>query len=156
MKGAGTILVVSSLIGIAVNISFLADVLRGEKTFNPETRVEAILQSTDVTTIALEEAKSAFDAGSALFIDSRNAEDYTEGHIAGALNIPWENFHSFKNELEERILWDGEIITYCGGSCDSSAELAATLLELGYGQVKVFLNGWPMWVEAQYPVDSFE
>jgi|SRR5581483_10269097 len=63
----------------------------------------------DIPRVTLEEARTAFDSGSAIFVDGRSAEAYQGNHIAGAVNIPL-------GELEERL---GEldpnqwIITYC-------------------------------------------
>ena len=156
VKGAGCIILGASLSGVAMNLSFVTDVLRGEKAVSPEQKIDLILQKTDVTPITLAEAKRAFDSNSALFIDSRSADDYAEGHIPGSLNLPWEDFEELKANLETQIQWDKEIITYCGGSCDSSSELAEALCEYELTNVRVFLDGWPLWVNAQYPVDSFE
>jgi rhodanese-related sulfurtransferase len=156
VKEAVWIILVSSLIGFAVNLSFVTDVLRGEKFVSPEQKIDSILQNTDVTPVILPEAKRAFDSNSALFVDSRSAEDYAEGHIPGSVNLPWEDFEELKADLGAQIQKDREIITYCGGSCESSAELAEALREYGFTQVKVLLDGWPLWVKAQYPVDSVE
>jgi hypothetical protein len=62
-----------------------------------------------VPRISLADAKAAHDAGSAVFLDVRDANSYTQSHIQGALLIPL-------NELPERA---GElnpsdwIIPYC-------------------------------------------
>lgn len=55
------------------------------------------------------DAKTAFDSGTAVFVDVRNADVYEGRHISGALSIPL-------SELPDRLgeLGQGDwIITYC-------------------------------------------
>jgi len=63
----------------------------------------------DVERISLSDAKSAFDNGSALFIDIRDAEYYDSHHITGALNIPYSQLESRLKEFDP----EQHIITYC-------------------------------------------
>jgi len=156
LRGAGWIIVCASLIGIVVNLSFVVDVLKGEKTFNAEERVEEILRNSRVKRITLAEAKRFFDETTAIFVDSRSDEEYADGHIPGAVHMPWEEFDTFSGDLPAFIPRGTTIIAYCGGSCESSAELADALAELGYPEANVFLDGWPLWVEAGYPVETLK
>ena len=49
----------------------------------------AAAQGTEqVARTSPEDARKAFDDGSALFVDVRGTEDYERGHIPGALSIP--------------------------------------------------------------------
>ena len=81
-------------------------------TSAPTISAPALPQTTPapgVERISLADAKAAFDAGEAVFLDVRDAQSYAETHVVGALNIPI-------NELPQRL---GElnptdrIITYC-------------------------------------------
>ena len=153
LRSAVYIVFAASLIGIVVNLTFVVEVLQGEKTFIPEQRIENIIDNTGLTSITLSEAKKAFDENSVVFLDSRNKEEFAEGHILGAVNVPWEEFERRSYELLERIPENIPLITYCGGGCESSAELAETLVDLDYTEVRVFINGWPSWVEAGYPIE---
>jgi rhodanese-related sulfurtransferase len=55
--------------------------------------------------------KEKLDAGVDLVIvDVRSKEDFDEGHIAGAVSIPWEEMATRYTELPR----DKEIVTYCG------------------------------------------
>jgi rhodanese-related sulfurtransferase len=153
IKGAGGIIALASLLGILINVTFLIDVLKGEKTFNPEKRINDVIDRSGATSISLPQAKQAFDDNSALFVDSRSEEDYAAGHIPGAVNVPWEEFGANEAEYLIHIPSDVPIITYCGGSCESSAELAEALIGLDYREVHIFVNGWPSWVEASFPIE---
>jgi 3-mercaptopyruvate sulfurtransferase SseA len=62
-----------------------------------------------VTRISVEEAKKAFDAGTAIFVDVRDTASYESAHIPGALSIP---LSSFSNQLPQ-LNPSSWIITYC-------------------------------------------
>jgi 3-mercaptopyruvate sulfurtransferase SseA len=59
--------------------------------------------------ISLEDAKKDFDAGKAIFVDSRSAESYKQNHIKGALNIPFGDAEARWKEIPT----DKKIIVYC-------------------------------------------
>ena len=59
--------------------------------------------------ISLEDAKKAFDAGDAVFIDTRGADSYNAEHIEGAINIPAAEFETRYKEVPK----DKKIIAYC-------------------------------------------
>ena len=64
----------------------------------------------DVPRISLEDAKKAFDAGTAVFVDSRPEPAYKDEHIAGAINIPnGANAHEKFSSLPK----GKKIIVYC-------------------------------------------
>jgi len=62
-----------------------------------------------VERISVGDAKAAFDAGTAVFVDTRTIDSYNAGHIPGALSIPEEEAESRFAELNPND-W---IITYC-------------------------------------------
>ena len=108
--------------------------------------------------LSLEQAHAFFESGQALFVDARPAELYAEGHIAGALNVPWQRVDEHIGEFLQRVP-DPEtrIVTYCDGeSCELSEELARMLQQMGYRQVHVIVNGWSLWRQAGYPTASGE
>lgn len=59
--------------------------------------------------ITLEEAKKEFDAGGAVFVDTRAEVSYKNEHIQGAVNLPAEAVEMRYKELPT----DKKIITYC-------------------------------------------
>lgn len=63
----------------------------------------------EVARISLQDAKSAHDDGSAIFVDVRDPEYYSAGHISAAINIPYSTVRSRMTELDKNQ-W---IITYC-------------------------------------------
>jgi 3-mercaptopyruvate sulfurtransferase SseA len=64
-----------------------------------------------VPRVTVEEAKLAFDNDEAVIVDVRSAESYAEGHAAGAISIPLDEF---ENNIVNLPLDKGQwIITYC-------------------------------------------
>jgi rhodanese-related sulfurtransferase len=117
--------------------------------------LQAVSGLDETRFIQLDEAKAKWDQG-ARFIDARAEEFYTyEGHIQGALCLPYEDFESvyplLVDELPPR---DREMVCYCSGfGCEESAELAKLLMARGYEEIFVYEGGWPEWLEAGYPVE---
>jgi rhodanese-related sulfurtransferase len=102
--------------------------------------------------ITLEQAVQWFQRDSVLFLDARPPSLYVEGHIRGALNLPWQEVDQYFMELADRLSGSAMIITYCDGeSCDLSHELALFLKEMGYDNVRVLVNGWTVWQQADLP-----
>ncbi|MBC8485775.1 MAG: rhodanese-like domain-containing protein [Bacteroidetes bacterium] len=95
-----------------------------------------------------------YENSSAIFIDTRNHEDYTEGHIPRAISIPLESF-DFKSEILSELSKDQGIITYCDGEeCSQSIDMAVYLEELGFTNVYFFIEGWLEWQESGYPISE--
>jgi hypothetical protein len=63
----------------------------------------------EIQRVPLQQAKAAFDARSAVFLDVRGASFYATAHIPGALNIPLADLETRLNELDPSQ-W---IIPYC-------------------------------------------
>lgn len=66
-------------------------------------------QNTDAPRIPLADAKKDFDAGTAMFIDSRGAESYKAEHVKGAVNITFADLPA----KTANIAKGKKIIVYC-------------------------------------------
>ncbi len=80
--------------------------------FNTQVQSNDLPQTEDdVPRISLADAKSAFDSGQAIFVDTRNQEAFSALHIKGAQSIPLLIFEENFNSLTlNKTDW---IITYC-------------------------------------------
>ena len=80
--------------------------------WEPSTPPSVPDSGSAVPRISLEQLKEKLDAGADIVIvDVRSKEDFDEGHISGAVSIPWQQ------EMEARyteLPRDKEVITYCG------------------------------------------
>jgi rhodanese-related sulfurtransferase len=79
----------------------------------------------------------------AVFVDTRDAEQFAAGHIEGAVNIEWRDVPARLGELPEA----GMVIFYCNtGTLSAQATFAARLL--GHENVLVLQSGYTGWQEA--------
>ena len=86
--------------------------------------------------------------GTATVLDVRPEDEFRQGHLPGALNIPL-------SQLERRLAElpvDREVVAYCRGPwCVLSFEAVAVLRQRGY-QVRRLEDGFPEWKVAGLPV----
>lgn len=103
--------------------------------------------------IQLSRVKEFFDAGRATIVDAREPSEYAEGHIPGAVNLPYDEVVTDPARLESFDPHGKPIIVYCGGgTCELSMNLGFALVNAGKSKVLVFMGGWPAWSGAGYPV----
>jgi len=83
-------------------------------------------------------------------IDVRPPQEYAQGHIAGALNIPLDKL---KRRLKD-LPHDREVVAYCRGPwCVLSYEAVAQLRKAGI-EARRLQDGLPEWRRAGLPVES--
>ena len=105
--------------------------------------------------LSLIEAKNLFLQKKSIFIDARPKDDYEKGHIRDARSLPWHEVDQKYMDATKDISLETPIITYCDGeTCDLSHKLANFLIELGFKNVKVLVNGWSKWQKADLPIDK--
>lgn len=142
---------------ISVSAGFLAYYFSdGSFSFEEENISE--INENQASVISIEEAKSFFDSGTGLFVDSRSKKYFEKSHIQGAFNLPAENHleysFDFLSAFPDKTV---KIIVYCDGkTCDSSFITAGFLKDLGYEDVNILINGWSLWKENNLPVFSPE
>jgi rhodanese-related sulfurtransferase len=96
-----------------------------------------------------------YNTNKAVFIDARQAEDYAEGHIKDALSFPVNQFDEQIDAFKKQYALDMTIITYCSGrTCTDSHKLAQLLLQEGYENVAVFIDGYQHWKEEGGAVEE--
>ena len=101
----GGILLIIALIWVGMN-NLQGGALSSELQTNP-ARGEIILP--EIQRVSLEDAYTAFNDESAVFLDVRSAEAYQAEHISGALSLPEVDLQERYLELD-KSRW---IITYC-------------------------------------------
>jgi rhodanese-related sulfurtransferase len=100
-------------------------------------------------TVTLMDAEVLWKGGTGFFFDARSPSDYAAGHIAGALNLPVEDFDDHFPQIAPMLTPDMAIVTYCDGQeCELSNRLMVRLCELGYHNVRHLINGWTAWHSA--------
>lgn len=140
----------------------------GESTVEPapdqylgEPSEEAIAQ--------IDEVEAAFEQGDTVFVDARSGEEYAEGRIPGAVNVPFtdngeaENPKYWKSVEDLRSMYEGlgvipdkPVIAYCTTGVRSAATYF-TLLQLGYDNVSLFTGSYVEWTsDPDRPITTGE
>ena len=89
-------------------------------------------------------------AGAATVLDVRPEDEFRQGHLPGALNIPLAQLERRLAELPP----DQEIVAYCRGPwCVLSFEAVAALRQRGY-RARRLEDGFPEWKVAGLPIGS--
>jgi|JI10StandDraft_1071094.scaffolds.fasta_scaffold26463_5 rhodanese-related sulfurtransferase len=81
-----------------------------------------------------------------LFIDSRNDEEWAEGHIPGAIHIFADDFQKHIPEVIG-LPRDKRIVVYCSGGpeCSLSHEVCENLATFGFNRLFIYFGGWTEW-----------
>jgi ArsR family transcriptional regulator len=83
-------------------------------------------------------------------LDVRPPEEFAQGHVAGALNVPLDRLQERLKDLPP----DREVVAYCRGPwCVLSFEAVARLREAGF-EARRLQDGLPEWRRAGLPVVS--
>lgn len=79
------------------------------------------------------------------FLDARDAKQYAEGHISGAVNIPFERVAEFDAEIDKMPKPDLYVLYCDGGDCHLSHDLSEYMLNKGFKRLAVYVGGWVEW-----------
>ena len=149
---------IPAILAIALGMGLISNALRpGSLKLVGDWSAEA--RTTTATgehlVISLSEAAKLFTEKAAVFIDARSDEDFRKGHIQGAKSLPWQDVDQRFIEIAEEISPDVTIITYCDGeTCKLSHDLALFLIDMGFNDVRVLINGWSVWQETNLSVEK--
>jgi rhodanese-related sulfurtransferase len=106
----------------------------------------------DLEPVAAEDLLERVRVGLATVIDVRPAEEFAQGHIPGALNIPLDQLEQRLGEVPN----DREAVAYCRGPwCVLSFEAVARLRNAGLAARRLE-DGLPEWRHAGLPLATNE
>ncbi len=118
-----------------------------------KSKTDVILEDLEI-----DDTRSAikiYNTQKVIFVDARSPEDYAEGHIKGALSVPLKQFDERIAAFQDRHAFNKAIITYCSGrTCTDSHKLAQRLLQAGYENVAIFIDGYKGWKEENGAVQE--
>jgi len=133
---------------LSLALGLLTRLLTDNKSSSPSNTVH-------ITTYTVEEVVEVVDL--ALIIDVRSNSFYEQGHIAGAVNLPHDQFFSlpanFETTLERASRSGKAIILYCAGTHCDDAEKACQMLSQKGMKVGVYTGGWEEWSQLGFPTE---
>jgi len=143
------------ILGI-IRFSFLDD---PEFTLIKKERIVETINSftvpedmTSPMAINIEFAQHLFNEKLAVFIDARDSEDYNSGHIENAVNIPYDYYEDYEDDINSLDDTFTQVIYCSGEECSLSMDLADYFFnELAFEKVLIFEGGWPQWRDAELP-----
>lgn len=116
-----------------------------------------------VTVVDVAKAKALNDGG-AKMIDTRVAAEYAEGHIAGAISVPYKE--KSPKTADADLSQDGfdlgklptdknaALVMYCNGpECWKSYKGAKAAIKAGWKKVNWFRGGFPEWKAKGLPTE---
>ncbi len=74
-----------------------------------QTTIAFVTQTAGLPRISVQEAKALHEAGTARFIDVRPPDQYSQQHIKGATNIPYNEVSARLSDIPK----SGDVILYC-------------------------------------------
>lgn len=88
------------------------------------------------------------DGTSPLILDVRTPEEFHEGHVPDAINIPFDELDQRLSEIPSSK--SDEIVVHClrGGRAGHAEEV---LKNAGYTQVKDLEGHWEQWLQSGFP-----
>ena len=111
----------------------------------PSAGAAQVQDVRDVPRISIDEVKALMQKKQVLLVDVRDPAAFGEGHIPGAVNVPFdflpEHVEAWKKD--KRLL-----VTYCACLNEGTAARAAVdLSAFGVTNVKALLGGYNEWVK---------
>ena len=116
-----------------------------------KTLVASYLHARDqLEPLPAQELLSRANSGLVTVLDVRPPEEFAQGHIPGALNIPLDDLASHLHALPN----NQEVIAYCRGPwCVLSFEAVRLLRDAGF-EARRLQEGLPEWRYAGHPLET--
>lgn len=102
--------------------------------------------------LSIETYQSQFesgDSGAYQFVDVREEDEYADGHIPGAINIPLTEFMARVDEISE----DEPVVLVCNTGVRSS-QAALFLVSMGYDDIYNLEDGTKGWIKQGGAIES--
>ena len=135
------------------DVSLLLAALRGVAEHRAAD-VERLLRTwlahrDELEPVSAREVLERLRKGLVTVLDVRPPEEYTSGHLPGAINVPMEKLETYLSKLPKRR----EVIAYCRGPyCLMSFDAVEKLRQRGF-KAKRMVDGYPEWRAAGLPVE---
>lgn len=151
-KGRRVILQTAAVIALSTAVAFMFNALRTERLplvmpFPPEYQCPSRI--SEGLAMGVQEALVRHGRGEGLFVDARSKAFFDQGHIEGAINVPYSFLDPVPEDAFARLREPGSIIVYCNTEHGERSRLmAGELTDGGLKEVFYLEGGFLGWVEA--------
>jgi len=149
------IIAASAILGFSANALNPNGVKIGARTGPGDTKSDttfSVLQDEppdEPLVIGKTKIKSLMNNDNIVLIDARLPEEYEQGHMPGAVNIPFERLGRHIEQMDA-LPKDKWLVCYCGGPpCDLGELLAYELFNMGYQYVAIYQAGLDDWKKSE-------
>ncbi len=138
-------------VGLMFNYELVKNAFEGQVVATPSVESGSQVEQFPVP-VALSDVEEML--ARAVIVDARIPELYAEGHLPGAVSLPFAEAETrlepFRASYQEKSL-----IIYCSGyGCSDSFDLAVLLLDNGFHDVMVYEGGFPEWRDAGLEIEE--
>src|SRR5690554_1453874 len=94
--------------------------------------------------VSIRDLLGRMEAGAVVLLDVRTDDEYSQGHLPGALNIPIEQLEQRMDELSENT----DVVAYCQGQYCVLTMDAVNILRAGGKRARPLAGGVSEWRAA--------
>jgi rhodanese-related sulfurtransferase len=105
---------------------------------------------SEAEAISMQELLERARSGGVVVLDTRPAEEYAAGHVAGAISVPFDQVEARLRELPKSQVY----VAYCRGPYCVYADRAMELLRAHGRKAWRLSAGFPEWKLAGLPIQS--
>jgi len=89
-------------------------------------------------------------------VDVRDAKSYAEGHVPGAINLPFDKYNNFEGPVVEYpgLRKDGYNYIYCYELLCNLGQKASKQFAIAGYPVKEMVGGFAAWKERGFPIEK--
>lgn len=107
-------------------------------------------ERSDAEAIAMADLMKRARSKEIVILDTRPANEYAAGHIAGAISVPVDELQRKLKQLPRHK----DYVAYCRGPYCVYADRAVELLRANGRRARRLLEGFPEWRRAGFPIES--
>ena len=111
---------------------------------------EHFADRADAQAVAMSDLLKRARSTDVVILDTRPANEYAAGHIAGAISVPVDELQQKLKQLPR----NKDYVAYCRGPYCVYADRAVELLRASGRRAHRLLEGFPEWRLAGFPVES--
>lgn len=106
-----------------------------------------------VVSVSIQHAKQLFDSG-AVFVDVRDHQAWSTGHIDGAVNLDLESDEFSVLYVSESLDRKTPLVFYSSSPLNVNSAVASYMArQWGYNNVYYFRDGYYAWISEDFPVE---